>query len=131
MPSPMMPPQKRKRFAPIRGRNEGSGGRRQHNRFHGGRGRGRGGVGIDAYYDRFMFEDPWRDLMPPTEETVVEKEQSVDTSVESSTRPSDEPVGSERAVEACSEECRAILQQTAGLASPSSHDERSSDMKDV
>ena len=129
MPSPMMPPQNRKRFTPIRGRSEGSGGRRQHNRlFHGGRGRGRGGVGIDAYYDRFMFEDPWRDLMPPTEETVVEKEQSVDTSVESSTRPSDEPVGSECAVEVCSEECRAILQQTV---SPSSHDERSSDMKDV
>ena len=69
MPSPMTPPHtKKKRFAQIRGRDGRgrSGGRHHQNRsFRGGRGRGRNsGDGIDAYYDRFMLEDPWRDLLP-------------------------------------------------------------------
>ena len=76
MPSPVMPPQtKRKRFAPIRGR-EGRG-RRHHHHHHnrpyrGGRGGGRGRAeeGIDAYYDRFMLEDPWKDLLPAEEGDV-------------------------------------------------------------
>ena len=67
MPSPQT---KRKRFAPIRGRDGRgrSGGRHHHNRSfrgrRGGGGRGRSGEGIDAYYDRFMLENPWRDLLP-------------------------------------------------------------------
>ena len=127
MPSPMIPPQKRKRFASIRGRSGGSG-RRQHDRsFRGGRGRGKGEVGIDAYYDRFMFEDPWRDLMPPTEET---EEQSTRTSVESSTVPcDDEPVSSQGpVVEACSEECRTLPEQEVY---PLSDDKSTNDVKDV
>ena len=127
MPSPMIPPQKRKRFASIGGRSGGSG-RRQHNRsFRGGRGRGRGEVGIDAYYDRFMFEDPWKDLMPPTEET---EEQSTHTSVESSTTPcDDERVGSQcPVVETCSDECRTLPEEEV---CPSSHDKSTNDVKNV
>ena len=75
IPSPMVfPQQKRRRFTPIRGRM----GRRHHRprggRGGGGGGRGRGEVGIDAYYDRFMFEDPWRDLLPQSGDKQEESE---------------------------------------------------------
>lgn len=91
MPSPMIPPQtKRKRFAPIRGRDGRgrSGGKHHRNRpFRGGRGgRGRGGTGedIDAYYDDSMLEDPWRYLLSAerSEEVGGETMASAPVSVE-------------------------------------------------
>ena len=51
-------------------------------------------MGIDAYYDRFMFEDPWRDLLPLDKGTPDEEEsasmtvESKDTVEDSSEAPS-------------------------------------------
>ena len=93
MPSPMRPPQKRKRFTPIRGRSGGSG-RRQNNRpFRGGRARGRA-AGIDAYYDPFMFEDPWRDLLPSKAEATLDEGESSAESQGAPNEDTDEPGGS-------------------------------------
>ena len=77
MPSPMMAPphQKRKRFAAIRGHGR-RGREHQSRQFRGGRGGGRRGrfeEGIDAYYDRFMLEDPWRDLLLAEREVTGEE----------------------------------------------------------
>lgn len=39
-------------------------------------------MGSDAYYDRFMFEDPWRDLLPQNEDSQEEENDSTQTPVQ-------------------------------------------------
>lgn len=48
-------------------------------------------AGIDAYYDPHMFEDPWKDLLLPSEKTNTDEVQ--DTPIDSSNKLSDDGLG--------------------------------------
>lgn len=76
-------------------------------------------VGIDAYYDPFMFEDPWKDLLLPSEKTTTDEVPVVDASTDSSSRPNEDEPGSlyveteTMEAEACSKECKTSPLETA------------------
>lgn len=70
-------------------------------------------VGIDAYYDPHMFEDPWKDLLLPSEKTTTDVE---DTSTDSSSRPNDDKQESDKGsmeLEACSKEYKTSPLETS------------------
>ena len=76
-------------------------------------------VGIDAYYDPYMFEDPWKDLLLPSEKTTTDEVPVVDVSTDSSSRPNEDEPGSPYVEtetmesEVCSKECKTSPLETA------------------
>lgn len=76
-------------------------------------------VGIDAYYDPYMFEDPWKDLLLPSEKTTTDEVPVVDVSTDSSSRPNEDEPGSPYVEtetmesEVCSKECNTLPLETA------------------